>query len=601
MSVAYRAVNWTRHKRNYDLTLVLGAIGLLGSYSITTLWLRPDVTAETVAIRAFGLTAFFMLHVVLVIGPLTRIDRRLLPLLYNRRHLGVMLGLFALTHGTLAIFQFHALGEVNPLVSVLTSDGSWADPGRIPFQPLGLAALVILGLMAATSHDFWLATLKPPVWKALHMLVYLAWLLLLGHVGLGALQGERHPLLALTVVAGAWMVVGLHVAAAVLERRRDRARSPVEHPVVDVGAAEEIPEGGAITATVGAERVAVFRHQGKLYAVSNVCPHQNGPLGEGRIVDGCITCPWHGYQFDPATGKSPPPFEDQIATYHLTVESGRVMVSVGSSEDGPRGVELSDESGVAQGGQGDFFVGYLDSIPPATAAATRRAAGVFIGLGMTVALAAAVLQAPFAPAVFEFGTVGTFEGTVAAIPYPTLLVNRPGAAASGTNVAGYTLVATGKHGADPMVAGALGRPVRLEGKLIYRGTDVMIELAGDPQVTPDGAVLETPPVEDLGMITLAGEIVDAKCWLGVMNPASWTVHRACAVRCISGGVPPALMVRRRGEPSFMVLLAGENGEALSREILDRVAVPVRVTGRLVAYGSNLVLWASPRQIERIAK
>ena len=57
-----------------------------------------------------------------------------------------------------------------------------------PFELLGVLALIICSLMAATSHDFWLATLTAPVWKALHMLVYVAYGLLVAHVALGSLQ-----------------------------------------------------------------------------------------------------------------------------------------------------------------------------------------------------------------------------------------------------------------------------------------------------------------------------------------------------------------------------------------------------------------------------
>mgnify|MGYP003753304843 CR=1 FL=1 len=46
----------------------------------------------------------------------------------------------------------------------------------------------------------------------------------------------------------------------------------------------------------------------------NVCKHQMGPLGEGKIIDGCITCPWHGYQYLPANGQSPPPFTEMVKT-----------------------------------------------------------------------------------------------------------------------------------------------------------------------------------------------------------------------------------------------------------------------------------------------
>ena len=74
------------------------------------------------------------------------------------------------------------------------------------------------------------------------------------------------------------------------------------------------------------ERVAVFRYGGKVSAVSNVCQHQNGPLGEGKIVNGCITCPWHGYQYLPDTGASPPPFVEKIPTFEVRLRGGRVLI-----------------------------------------------------------------------------------------------------------------------------------------------------------------------------------------------------------------------------------------------------------------------------------
>jgi nitrite reductase/ring-hydroxylating ferredoxin subunit len=57
-----------------------------------------------------------------------------------------------------------------------------------------------------------------------------------------------------------------------------------------------------------------------------VCQHQNGPLGEGKIISGCITCPWHGYQYLPETGASPPPFAEQVPTFKVRVKNGRVLV-----------------------------------------------------------------------------------------------------------------------------------------------------------------------------------------------------------------------------------------------------------------------------------
>ena len=351
MSVSYRAIGWNRQKRIYDGVLALGIALFLSIFLAASAAVFPDATIETLLIRAFGTGAFLLLNVILAIGPLTRLDARFLPLLYNRRHLGVSMFLLAAFHGIFSIVQFHSLGDMNPLVSVLVSSATgspsnWLSLARFPFQPLGLAALVILLFMAATSHDFWLKNLTPPLWKRLHMLVYVAYGLLAGHVSLGALQSETSPVIVGAFACGLATVIALHLAAARLEARTDQPLRTETDGWIDAGAVDAIPENAAIVLTVpgigvgsapgrrertgdeatGPERVAVFRFDGKICAVSNVCQHQNGPLGEGRIVDGCITCPWHGYQYLPESGQSPPPFEEKIATYRTKVIDGRVRI-----------------------------------------------------------------------------------------------------------------------------------------------------------------------------------------------------------------------------------------------------------------------------------
>ena len=323
MSVAYRAVGWNPQKRRYDLVLGVAVASLLALLiGGGALW-QPHATIETLAIRALALTAFVLLHVVLSIGPLCRLDRRLLPLLYNRRHLGVTMCGVALAHGFFALVQFHAGGAVNPLVSVIAS-GGWTSAADVPFELFGAGALVILVLMAATSHDFWLHTLTAPVWKALHMGVYLAYALIVAHVAFGALQSEPHYGLALGLGAGVTWIVGLHLLAARREWPRDV--EAVAAPWVEVCGVDDIPDTRAVMACLSGERVAVFRNGDRLSAVSNVCQHQNGPLGEGKIVNSCIVCPWHGYEYVPETGASPPPFTEKIPTFRVRVDGGRVLV-----------------------------------------------------------------------------------------------------------------------------------------------------------------------------------------------------------------------------------------------------------------------------------
>jgi len=182
MSVIYDPVHWTPHKKLYD-RLLLAFVGLyLVLFGALEAALHPQVTAETLVIRATGTLAFLMLHIILCIGPLCRLDKRFLPLLYNRRHFGVTMFLIGLVHGVFNIIQFHSQGNVDPLVSLFVSNTQFGSLARFPFQALGFFALVILFLMAATSHDFWLKNLRPPVWKTLHMSVYAAYAMLVMHV-----------------------------------------------------------------------------------------------------------------------------------------------------------------------------------------------------------------------------------------------------------------------------------------------------------------------------------------------------------------------------------------------------------------------------------
>lgn len=337
MSAKYVAVGWNRQKRIYDLAMLGFVVSYIAVFVGVSAVLHPTAVAETLIIRSTGTAAFLLLHVILSIGPLCRLDRRFLPWLYNRRHLGVMMFALALAHGVLSILHFHGFGDVNPLLSLFVSENDYTDFANFPFQPLGFFALVILFLMAATSHDFWLKNLTPPVWKTLHMLVYVAYGLIVLHVALGILQETRNPSFAIVTGAGLTWVLTLHLVAAL---RSDEPRPPkhapannyIENGCVYVCKAGDIAPNRAKIVTVAGERIAVFRRAGTddatlISAISNVCRHQNGPLGEGRIVDGCVVCPWHGFQYDPNTGASPPPYTEKVPVFAVYVdEEQRVYV-----------------------------------------------------------------------------------------------------------------------------------------------------------------------------------------------------------------------------------------------------------------------------------
>ncbi len=347
MSVRYAPVGWNRNKLVYDAVLV----GCIASYVLIFLQVAPKLQSltrpldgPTLRMQAFGSCAFLLLSLALAIGPLARLDARFLPLLYNRRHLGVLTFLVALAHASQVLGWYFAFGVADPYVALLAANTSYEQLHGFPFELFGILALSVLAVLAATSHDFWLSFLTPPVWKAIHMTAYGAYAAVVLHVVLGRLQTGENPLLAVLVGLSVLGLTTLHVTAGRRQRVADLATAVPARPVpwVDAGSVDAVAEGrGLVVPLSDAESVAVFRHGGRLSAVSNLCAHQNGPLGEGRIVDGCVTCPWHGFQYRPEDGCAPAPFTEKIATYRLRLHGRRILLDPQPNPPGTRVEPLS--------------------------------------------------------------------------------------------------------------------------------------------------------------------------------------------------------------------------------------------------------------------
>ena len=332
MSVNYAGILWNRQKKIYDAILITFVLVYLGAYIGLSIAFVPEITAETLIIRATATLALLLLHIILLIGPLSRLNSRFLPLLYNRRHLGVTMFLVSLVHGVFSILQFHSLGNKLALVSLFVSNGSYQTTTQFPFQVLGFFALIIFFLMAATSHDFWLKNLSPRVWKSLHMLVYVAYALIIMHVMLGVVQLESSPFLYGFLVFGMILIIGVHILSSVKSGRGlDLKSAPGFYYACNVA---DIADDCAKIVTLNGENIAIFKYDGKLSAINNVCKHQNGPLGEGKVIDGCVTCPWHGYQYEPHNGTSPPPFTEKVSTYELKLDGEKVMVNPDPKPEG---------------------------------------------------------------------------------------------------------------------------------------------------------------------------------------------------------------------------------------------------------------------------
>ena len=334
MGLDYKFVLWNQYKKKYDMIIVGFMIIFLFLFSGITLIVNRETTIETLVIRGFGILAMVLLHIILVIGPLSRLQPKFLPILYNRRHLGVSMFLAALVHGGFSIFQFHTLGDTFPIYSVFTSNLDYFSLLNFPFQVLGFFALLILFTMAATSHDFFLANLSAVTWKLLHMLVYVAYVLILLHVFLGAFQQETSLLTISILGLGFVLVAVLQLLSARKELRTNKIESVDSEGWFRVCEVDEIEDNRAKIFIVNHEDVAIFKYENKLSAIHNVCKHQGGPLGEGKIIDGCITCPWHGYQYLPENGQSPPPYTEKVATYDLKLVGSTVFIDPNGHAEG---------------------------------------------------------------------------------------------------------------------------------------------------------------------------------------------------------------------------------------------------------------------------
>ena len=224
-----------------------------------------------------------MLSIILASGPLARLDTRFLPLVYNRRHFGVLTLFVAITHAGYIVDWYFAFSQSSKYEALLFSNTSYGQIAGFPFEAFGIFAILCLMILATTSHDFWLKFLTPPIWKRLHYLIYAAYASVVAHVAWGILQDQRNHTVTVIVLGLAALVAGLHIAAALKERRDgDPKAAAAREGWVSVCQASEIEEGRAKIAQLpNGDRVAVFRQDGLLSAISNACAHQNGPPGRG--------------------------------------------------------------------------------------------------------------------------------------------------------------------------------------------------------------------------------------------------------------------------------------------------------------------------------
>lgn len=248
------------------------------------------------------------------------------------------------------------------------------------------------------------------------------------------------------------------------------------------------------------------------------------------------------------------------------------------------------------GAPSELYVGYLP-VPSGVKRFLRAAVPSVLWVVAVAAFVLARSQGSPGTGVWDMEEERTYTGMVVAKPYPALVVEDRGDGKAGS----VLLVEAGKHGGGARAAALDGKRASVSGWLIHRDGRFMLEMAPG-----DGAIREVEKVEvvraagrAMGRVTLRGEIVDSKCYLGAMKPGHGKTHKECATLCISGGIPPVFVVRDAGGGREYYLLTNEDGGALSSEAWPMIADPVEVTGELEEVDGTMRLKVRVGEIRRL--
>lgn len=250
----------------------------------------------------------------------------------------------------------------------------------------------------------------------------------------------------------------------------------------------------------------------------------------------------------------------------------------------------------------DFFIGWKGNVSAGHKQWIKRILiPVFILIPILI-YAIVIFGKPFGLGQFELGNVKTFTGVYYENPFPVLLLDE-GQLESGTGHAAL-LVGFGKNGAKTFIQQAeeskgqlSGKHLKIQGTLIYGDGKTLIELTKkeDSVVEILGEGMKLPANPKTTAVNLQGEILDPKCWFGVMKPAEGKVHKSCAIRCISGGIPPVLRAKK-GSANVYYVLKGLEGEDINQDVLEFVGEPININGESYIENGWHVLEVDPSEI-----
>ncbi len=250
-----------------------------------------------------------------------------------------------------------------------------------------------------------------------------------------------------------------------------------------------------------------------------------------------------------------------------------------------------------------FYIGWQAEMPDLYKKKVRHFIYAILSLILLVSALLVLFQKPFAKGVFELGALTALEGTLFMTPVPMLKIQDD----ESDQLKSILLIGFGKMGAenafkehisrDLQLADLNGSKARLEGTLIYDQEKTLLELTnGEASILKLGAGTNYEIKEEsLGFQTLQGEIYDPKCAFGVMKPGYGKIHRSCAVRCISGGIPPVLKIENESGEKNYVLVVDTMGNPINKAILPYVADQIQICGQLERQDDWLVLYTNPTE------
>jgi hypothetical protein len=251
----------------------------------------------------------------------------------------------------------------------------------------------------------------------------------------------------------------------------------------------------------------------------------------------------------------------------------------------------------------EFYVSYIEgSLGNQTKKMIKKFALLAILIIVGGALIFSFSQKKFKNSTFELATATKITGVFHKNPYPMLRVQ-----IAENTFKNVLLLGFGKSSANPFlekiqeeVLNLNGKKLSIEGNLIYYNGKTLIQITDEEKVTlVDDSQTNLPLKEEISKMTLQGEIIDPKCYFGVMKPGKGKIHRSCAVRCISGGIPPVFATTDGNNVAKYFLLTDLEGNQINNQVLSHVGKPSDITGVVEKMGDWYVLKIDPKNIKEL--